>query len=161
HIVYKIELTSETIALIGNYTSNASEDEQTIFLRILEQAANTLEPINSRDSSWSLVANTGANIFMRIPPNWMRESADDISMTVSETFGDSSIAIRYRDLGRPFELSEIEEQLITIYNSNSYDIQEQTIVNLPSGDALFFKLGDVRVTSDMTHTQLHFIIAQQ
>ena len=36
---------------------------------------------------------------------------------------------------------------------------KQTVL-LPAGEALFFRLGNVRITSEITHTQLHYVIAR-
>lgn len=157
--IYHIGLPTQNLLLTATITIDSSETEQEDFFAIVAQIANTLQSNLDNDATWSLAANTDANIFLRMPLSWSKQVSDDNTVSVSQLFDDVLLSVTYRDLGRPFELTEVSAQFATIYASNSYDIQVQAIVNLPIGDALYFQLGDVRVTSSSTHIQLHYAIA--
>lgn len=151
----------QDLILLASIPLNIPESEQITFFETIAQIANTLAPIQENDDTWSLFANADATIFLRTPLSWSKEISADDTLSVNQIFDDALISITYRDLGRPFELAEVTDQFETIYRSNSYDIQVQDIVNLPVGEALFFRLGDVRVTSSSTHIQLHYAIARE
>lgn len=160
-LAYEISLSSINVTLLASMPINSSETEQTAFFAVIEQVANTLQFNQNEEGMWSLFANADATIFLRTPLSWSKEASNSDTLSVTRIFDDVLVSITYRDLGRPFELAEVEDQFETIYTSNSYDIQERELVNLPVGDALYFQLGNVLVTSALTHTQLHYVIARE
>jgi len=153
-IAYMIPIDDAFSAIVGDSADEISD------MLLIAQIANTLALSTPTSDDWSLYATNNANLFLRVPSNWMQQSSTDDSLTLTETFDDVSVSVRYRNLGRDFVLSEIEDQFQASYRTNGYDIQEQTTINLPSGDALFFRLGDVPITEDVTHSQWHFVIAR-
>lgn len=152
-IAYIVSSNDGFSALVGEGNADTTLHD------LMAQVANTMAFTTQQADSWSLYATIDANLFLRVPSNWMQQGNSD-TLTVTETFDDISISVRYRDLGRAFELSEVEQQFADSYTNNAYIIQEQTTINLPSGDALFFSLGNVPITDDLVHQQWHIIIAR-